>query len=73
MFQLRAAAVALAMFVGVGTANAQTKEIIIGHFGTPMPMHGAHAYLPSSGAICCYLSADKELADDALDARRSVA
>ncbi len=32
-----------------------------------------HAYLPSSGAICCYLSADKELADDALDARRSVA
>jgi taurine transport system substrate-binding protein len=31
------------MFVGVGTANAQTKEIIIGHFGTPMPMHGAYA------------------------------
>jgi hypothetical protein len=28
-----------------------------------------HAYPPSSGAICCYPSANKELADDALDAR----
>jgi taurine transport system substrate-binding protein len=32
-----------ALAAGSGAALAQTKEVIIGHFGTPLPMHAAYA------------------------------
>ena len=42
MLHFRVAAAALAVVVGAGAAHAQTKEVVIGHFGTPLPMHAAY-------------------------------
>lgn len=43
MMRIRLAATAAALIIGVTGAIAQTKEVVIGHFGTPMPMHAAYA------------------------------
>ncbi|MEZ5842467.1 MAG: taurine ABC transporter substrate-binding protein [Hyphomicrobiaceae bacterium] len=42
MIRVRLAAAAAALLAGISAAGAQTKEVIIGHFGTPMPMHSAY-------------------------------
>lgn len=36
-------ALSAALVMGAGAAHAQTKEVVIGHFGTPLPMHAAYA------------------------------